>query len=138
MGWGITIVVLTTLINLINIYPFSIINMFQIILYALASIFAVAVIWLILPYKTWKSVRKTEQKEEITIITLEGRRLALSDFRKVQKNSYLSLVVPSYNEEARLPVMLEETAQYLKDHKYASEIIVVNDGSKDNTTNVAL
>jgi dolichyl-phosphate beta-glucosyltransferase len=50
----------------------------------------------------------------------------------------LSLVVPSYNEEARLPVMLEETAEYLKQHKYAYEIIIVNDGSKDDTTNVAL
>jgi dolichyl-phosphate beta-glucosyltransferase len=34
--------------------------------------------------------------------------------------------------------MLEETAEYLKNKKYKYEIIIANDGSKDNTTIVAL
>jgi glycosyltransferase involved in cell wall biosynthesis len=34
--------------------------------------------------------------------------------------------------------MLEETAEYLNNKKYTYEIIIANDGSKDNTTAVAL
>ena len=34
--------------------------------------------------------------------------------------------------------MLKQTAQYLKPNKYDYEIIVVNDGSADSTTEVAL
>lgn len=34
--------------------------------------------------------------------------------------------------------MLEETAEFLKSNKYTHEIIIVNDGSVDNTTEVAL
>ncbi|CAG9091663.1 unnamed protein product [Plutella xylostella] len=53
----------------------------------------------------------------------------------------LSVVVPAYNEEQRLPPMLDETLDFLEarlkeypDYKY--EIIVVSDGSKDKTVEV--
>jgi len=55
---------------------------------------------------------------------------------------YLSVIVPSYNEEERLPVMLDETLAYLSDRQkreptFTYEIIIVDDGSKDKTTQVA-
>ncbi|EDO47036.1 predicted protein [Nematostella vectensis] len=55
----------------------------------------------------------------------------------------LSVVVPSYNEEERLPIMMDETLEYLLEKKksnpsFTSEIIVVDDGSKDKTTEVGL
>lgn len=55
----------------------------------------------------------------------------------------LSVIVPSYNEEERLPVMLDETLEYLENEKkkkpsFTYEIIVVDDGSKDTTSEVAL
>ncbi len=50
----------------------------------------------------------------------------------------LSLVVPSYNESERLPVMLKATADHLKKINISYEIIIANDGSKDNTTEAAL
>jgi len=55
---------------------------------------------------------------------------------------YLSVVVPSYNEEKRLDKMMVETIQYLmarekKQPNFTWEIIIVSDGSKDNTVNVA-
>lgn len=49
---------------------------------------------------------------------------------------YLSIVIPAYNEERRLPKTLEEIDKYLRRQNYDYEIIVVNDGSKDNTAQV--
>mmetsp|Transcript_9282 Transcript_9282/g.13929 ORF Transcript_9282/g.13929 Transcript_9282/m.13929 type:complete len:312 (+) Transcript_9282:92-1027(+) len=50
----------------------------------------------------------------------------------------LSLVVPAYNEEKRIQKMLDETVQYLQDRRVDYEIIVVDDGSKDKTSQVSL
>lgn len=55
----------------------------------------------------------------------------------------LSVVVPSYNEEERLPPMMDEALEYLekrqkKDPAFTYEVIVVDDGSRDQTTKVAL
>lgn len=47
---------------------------------------------------------------------------------------YLSVVIPAYNEEKRLPATLESVITYLKNKDYRSEIIVVDDGSKDGTS----
>ncbi|XP_075419057.1 dolichyl-phosphate beta-glucosyltransferase [Tenrec ecaudatus] len=54
----------------------------------------------------------------------------------------LSVVVPSYHEEKRLPVMMDEALGYLEkrqkqDPKFTYEVIVVDDGSKDQTSKVA-
>ncbi len=50
---------------------------------------------------------------------------------------YLSVIIPAYNEETRLPKTLEEIDKYLKKQNYDYEIMVVNDGSKDKTVEVA-
>jgi dolichyl-phosphate beta-glucosyltransferase len=47
----------------------------------------------------------------------------------------LSLVVPAFNEEARLPAMLEQLATALPHDR--TELIVVDDGSSDETAAVA-
>ncbi|MDA1313153.1 MAG: glycosyltransferase family 2 protein [Acidobacteria bacterium] len=50
----------------------------------------------------------------------------------------LSVVIPAYNEESRLPASLEKVAHYLKENvQPPSEILVVNDGSSDNTFEIA-
>ncbi|PIV12813.1 MAG: hypothetical protein COS47_00570 [Candidatus Nealsonbacteria bacterium CG03_land_8_20_14_0_80_36_12] len=50
---------------------------------------------------------------------------------------YLSVIVPAYNEEKRLLKTLIEIDNYLKKQSYEYEILVVNDGSKDKTAEVA-
>jgi dolichyl-phosphate beta-glucosyltransferase len=49
----------------------------------------------------------------------------------------LSIVIPSYNEELRLPATLEQIAGYLFSLGGETEILVVDDGSKDRTAEVA-
>jgi glycosyltransferase involved in cell wall biosynthesis len=49
----------------------------------------------------------------------------------------LSIIIPSYNEETRLPATLEKIAAYLKASGRAFEVIVVDDGSRDHTADVA-
>ena len=46
---------------------------------------------------------------------------------------YLSVIIPAYNEEKRLPKTLEAIDDYLRKQSYDYEILVVNDGSKDAT-----
>jgi len=49
---------------------------------------------------------------------------------------FLSVIIPAYNEEKRLPKTLAEIDKYLKNQNYDYEIIVVNDGSKDKTAEI--
>lgn len=56
----------------------------------------------------------------------------------------LSIVIPAYNEEDRLPATLDETLAYLQRRRnkqgpaFTYEVIIVDDGSKDSTAAVAL
>ncbi|BDA51359.1 Dolichyl-phosphate beta-glucosyltransferase [Coccomyxa sp. Obi] len=55
----------------------------------------------------------------------------------------LTIVIPAYNEEARLPTTLDETLRYLQKRRdrqgpnFTYEVIVVDDGSRDATVRVA-
>jgi len=49
---------------------------------------------------------------------------------------YLSVVIPAYNEGEKLPSTLPKMYDYLKQQSYDWEILVVSDGSKDNTAQV--
>lgn len=51
------------------------------------------------------------------------------------KKVFLSIIIPLYNEEKRIR-MLFEIHSYLKKQKFSWEIILVNDGSKDNTKKI--
>ncbi|XP_059170536.1 dolichyl-phosphate beta-glucosyltransferase-like [Physella acuta] len=55
----------------------------------------------------------------------------------------LSVIVPAYNEEKRLPIMMEEAMGYLEkrqaqDPTFSYEVIIVDDGSSDQTSAVGL
>jgi dolichyl-phosphate beta-glucosyltransferase len=49
----------------------------------------------------------------------------------------LSIVVPAYNEGVRLGKSLQRIVSYLNDNLPESELIVVDDGSSDNTADIA-
>ncbi|OMJ08593.1 Dolichyl-phosphate beta-glucosyltransferase [Smittium culicis] len=53
---------------------------------------------------------------------------------------FLSIVVPAYNEELRLPLLLKDIHEYMKSlkEKFTYEVIIVNDASKDDTVKIAL
>lgn len=50
----------------------------------------------------------------------------------------LSVVIPAYNEAARLPATLRRVAEYLDGAGISHEILVVDDGSRDDTAARAL
>ena len=49
----------------------------------------------------------------------------------------LSIIIPSFNEELRLPRTLELIASYIKASNRRTEVLVVDDGSTDRTAEVA-
>ena len=49
----------------------------------------------------------------------------------------LSIIVPSFNEEQRLPASLEKIADYIRNKRPNTEVLVVDDGSTDRTAAVA-
>jgi len=50
----------------------------------------------------------------------------------------LSVIVPAYNEQKRLPKMLDECLEFLEKRSSSYEVIIVDDGSKDSTSAVGL
>jgi dolichyl-phosphate beta-glucosyltransferase len=46
---------------------------------------------------------------------------------------FLSIIIPAYNEEKRLPVSLPQIVDFVRSQAYATEVIVVDDGSTDRT-----
>nr|ACO14911.1 Dolichyl-phosphate beta-glucosyltransferase [Caligus clemensi] len=67
-----------------------------------------------------------------------GSKIQFPSLKDSEGSKDLSVVIPAYNEESRLPPMLEETISYLEGRDDLSyEIIVVDDGSKDRTTEIA-
>lgn len=49
---------------------------------------------------------------------------------------FLSVIIPAYNEEARLPRTLKAVHAYLQAQSFTWEIAVVNDGSTDRTADI--
>ncbi len=52
-------------------------------------------------------------------------------------NPYISVVIPSYNEEKRIAKTLQRFKEYLSVQDYTYEVLVVVDGARDNTAEVA-
>ncbi len=53
-----------------------------------------------------------------------------------QTNPYLSVIIPAYNEQGRIMTTLEAVYAYLQKRRFSWEMLIVNDGSTDNTMQV--
>lgn len=51
--------------------------------------------------------------------------------------TFLSIIIPAHNEENRLPNTLEQVVHFLKKQPFTSEVIIVENGSIDQTPAVA-
>jgi dolichyl-phosphate beta-glucosyltransferase len=47
-----------------------------------------------------------------------------------------SLVIPAYNESTRIRPTLDEILRYIKEHQWDAEILIVDDGSRDDTARI--
>jgi dolichyl-phosphate beta-glucosyltransferase len=56
---------------------------------------------------------------------------------KLAESPHLSIVVPAYNEEARLGASLEQIAAFVAAQRYPVEVIVVDNHSTDRTHTIA-
>ena len=54
-----------------------------------------------------------------------------------QNDVFISIIVPAYNEEKSLGLTIEKIVHYLNKQNYTWELIIVDDGSTDNTVNIA-
>lgn len=50
---------------------------------------------------------------------------------------FLSIVIPAHNEEKRLPPSLQKIDAFLKTQDYTAEVVIVENGSQDNTAAVS-
>ncbi|XP_072301984.1 dolichyl-phosphate beta-glucosyltransferase [Eucyclogobius newberryi] len=113
------------------------------IVQALIALAALAlIVVLVVAHVTAKKVNMTRHEKEKYFLSATGEKQSfpsLHDPFTVE----LSVIVPAYNEELRLPVMMEEAMDYLEQRQkkipsFTYEVIVVDDGSKDKTTQVAM
>ncbi|KAL7847465.1 hypothetical protein AOLI_G00221830 [Acnodon oligacanthus] len=107
---------------------------------ALALLLLLLVI--IVAHVTAGMVDQTRAEQEKHFLTASGNKEPFPSLFDPHSRE-LSVVVPSYNEESRLPVMMEEAMEYLekrqkKNPSFTYEVIIVDDGSKDGTTEVGL
>ena len=47
-----------------------------------------------------------------------------------------SIIIPAYNESQRIAATLERIGAYAREQQWELEVVVVNDGSRDNTVEV--
>jgi dolichyl-phosphate beta-glucosyltransferase len=87
-------------------------------------------------------VIKRHKEEEYFLDPVSGKKHlfpSIDDEPTVE----LSVIIPAYEEEKRLPVMLEECLEFLElklksNPSFSYEVIVVSDGSRDKTVETAL
>src|SRR5271165_1309719 len=60
----------------------------------------------------------------------------ISGVKVITTNLNYSFIIPAYNESERLSVSLPKVLDYIRKHRLAAEVIVVNDGSNDDTAGV--
>jgi dolichyl-phosphate beta-glucosyltransferase len=95
-------------------------------------------------YTAWRS-NTTPDHETENVYRVDSTSEAVEPFPSLFADSSrtVTLVVPAYNEQERLPAMMDEMLAHLKGMEstirgFSWEIIIVDDGSRDRTVDVAL
>jgi len=70
-------------------------------------------------------------------MSVEARESSLSNAVVPADRPQYSIVVPAYNESARLPGTLEQILDHVHQQHWNVEVVVVDDGSRDDTVQVA-
>ncbi|KYQ92882.1 glycosyltransferase [Tieghemostelium lacteum] len=74
----------------------------------------------------------------------DGSTKEFTEIKKGDKGTIeVSIVIPAYNEEKRLPIMLDDTLKILnektkKNPNFTFELVIVDDGSRDKTSSLVL
>lgn len=66
-----------------------------------------------------------------------GEHQPTTPSRLIPSSPHLTVIVPAYNEAARLPGTLDQMVTYFRGQPYAWRICVVDDGSADDTAAIA-
>ncbi len=99
---------------------------------------AVFVYWLSMGYRDWRKNIDGVPLEEAIGDSHNDVAIGHLAAKRWPPTCDISLIVPAYNEQERLPIMLKETAEYIATRKDTTfELIIVDDGSKDGTFNIA-
>ena len=53
------------------------------------------------------------------------------------ESPFLSIIIPAYNEEHRLPHTLTQVLDFIQTQSFVSEVVVVENGSRDRTLQIA-
>lgn len=106
--------------------------------------------WILAPYFAWREISDQPIEAHISRTSFECSPGELVPPSWKVPEVTLSVVVPAYNEEFRLPQMLDETLTYLEARStsaaaasgypgtgFSYEVIVVDDGSTDGTYEAA-
>ncbi|KAK5643902.1 hypothetical protein RI129_007747 [Pyrocoelia pectoralis] len=118
------------------------INLCSVLFYGSAALFSVflAVCAILIAISNRYPIIMRSRKEKYFMDPNSGKFV---EFPSIYDKStlHLSVIIPAYNEEVRLSPMLDECIAFLedraKDGNFRYEIIVVSDGSVDNTVLVA-
>ena len=116
--------------------PIFVIDYFRWLLTIVVVLFLLSLMAIYLMSDTYPKVQVFEEEK-----TFEDDKGNKEKFPSLDDNASLdlSVIVPAYNEEDRLPKMLEECTTYLEENlKDKFEIIIVDDGSKDDTSKIVL
>ena len=75
--------------------------------------------------------------EKILSLTAESQYRKESDRTHVMSHPHISIVIPAYNEAARLETALSRVTDVIAARGWDAEVLIVDDGSTDETADIA-